>query len=75
MPIVIIIGLVALYHHSISVIKEYHAGFWLFVHLPFTIAGTTLFIISAVFGNTVFCSRKTAQKRKISVFYIICCHQ
>lgn len=69
MPIVIIIGLVALYHHSIGVMKEYHAGFWLFVHLPFTIAGTTLFIISAVFGILYFIQEKQLKKKNFGFLY------
>lgn len=69
MPIVILLGIASLYHQGISTTREYRAGFWLFVHLPFTIAGSSLFIVSAIFGILYFIQEKQIKRKKFGFTY------
>ncbi|MCA1927026.1 MAG: cytochrome c biogenesis protein [Calditerrivibrio sp.] len=69
MPIIILLGIASLYHQDIMTTREYRTGFWLFVHLPFTIAGSSLFMVSAIFGILYFIQEKQIKRKRFGFTY------
>ncbi len=68
MPIIIILGVAGFAHSSVLIKKEF-SSFWLMVHLPFTIAGTSLFVVSALFGILYFTQEIQLKKKNFGYLY------
>ncbi|MEF3255232.1 MAG: cytochrome c biogenesis protein [Deferribacterales bacterium] len=69
LPISIIFAIAAFFHQPLLLMRAYHLGFWLFVHLPLTIAGSSLFIVSAIFGIFYFIQEKQLKNKKFGFLY------
>jgi len=70
MPIIVILGFVA-FAHSAIIIRKTLSSFWLMVHLPFTIFGTALFFVSALFGILYFLQEIQIKKKHFGFLYNI----
>ncbi|MCX8084825.1 MAG: cytochrome c biogenesis protein [Calditerrivibrio sp.] len=69
MPIIIILGIASFAHSSIIIHRAYVQGLWLFIHLPFTIAGTALFALSALFGILYFIQEIQLKRKRFGLLY------
>lgn len=70
MPIIVILGVAGFAHSSVIIKKEF-SSFWLMVHLPFTIAGTSLFVVSALFGILYFVQEIQLKNKNFGYLYNI----
>ncbi|PMP72893.1 MAG: hypothetical protein C0187_00735 [Calditerrivibrio nitroreducens] len=67
-PVIIILGIAGFAHSSILIRRQF-SSFWLAIHLPFTISGTVLFVVSALFGILYFIQEKQLKKKNFGYLY------
>lgn len=69
MPVVIILGLFTFTLKDTSSSRDFATGFWLYIHLPFTILGSAFFLFAAISGIMYFIQEYQLKNKNFGLFY------